>query len=60
MPKMLSIFGMVIAALILVLFLLDLAIAFPFSRAALVMDIIFVLCAAVLGWLSWTTFKEQV
>lgn len=60
MPKMLSIFGMVIAALILVLFLLDLAIAFPFSRAALVMDIIFVICAGALGWLSWTTFKEQV
>jgi hypothetical protein len=60
MPKMLSIFGMVIAALILVLFLLDLAIAFPFSRAAMMMDIIFVICAAALGWLSWTTFKEQV
>jgi hypothetical protein len=32
----------------------------PFSKAAMIMDILFVLCAAGLGWLSWSTFKEQV
>lgn len=59
MPKGLSIFGMVIASLIFLLFVLDLAIGFPFSRAAMLMDIIFILCAAGLGWLAWGTFKEQ-
>jgi hypothetical protein len=36
-----------------------LAIAFPFKRASPLMDIVFVLCAAALGYMSWTTLKEQ-
>ena len=59
MPKALSISGMVIAVLIFLLFVLDLALAFPFQRSSWIMDIVFVLCAAGLGYLSWTTFKEQ-
>jgi hypothetical protein len=51
--------GMVIAILILVLFLLDLAVAFPFRRINAVMDITFVLCALALGYLSWSTLREQ-
>ena len=62
MPKALSIGGMVIAALILLLFALDLVLPrsiAPLARASWLMDIIFVLCAAGLGYLSWITFKEQ-
>ena len=59
MPKALSIGGMVIAVLIFLLFALDLALAFPFQRAHWIMDVVFVLCAAGLGYLSWATFKEQ-
>ncbi len=62
MPKALSISGMVIAALILLLFALDLVLPSsiaPLARASWLMDIIFVLCAAGLGYLSWITFKEQ-
>jgi hypothetical protein len=50
---------MVIAILILVLFLLDLAVKFPFQRINAVMDITFVLCAIGLGFISWTTLREQ-
>ena len=31
----------------------------PLAKASWLMDIIFVLCAAGLGYLSWITFKEQ-
>ena len=63
MPKALSISGMVIAVLILLLFGLDLALPSsiaPFAKASWMMDLIFVICAAGLGYISWTTFKEQV
>ena len=59
MPKVLCMSGMVIAILILVVFLLDLAVKIPFQRISLMMDIVFVLCAAGLGYLSWSTFREQ-
>ena len=59
MPKALSIGGMVIAVLIFLLFVLDLALAFPFQRSSMMMDIVFVLCALGLGYLSWITWKEQ-
>ena len=58
MPKALCMTGMVIAILILVLFLLDLAVAFPFKRVSPMMDILFVLCAVGLGFISWSTLKE--
>lgn len=59
MPKVLCMAGMVIAILILVLFLLDLALTFPFKRFSLLMDITFVGCALGLGYLSWSTWREQ-
>ncbi|HND56526.1 MAG TPA: hypothetical protein PLV92_29110 [Pirellulaceae bacterium] len=62
MPKALCMTGMVIAILILVLFLLDLTMPSawaPFKRASAMMDIGFILCAVGLGYLSWTTFREQ-
>jgi|TARA_B100000809_G_scaffold219129_1_gene226156 hypothetical protein len=60
MHKALTIIGMVIAGLIGVLFLLDLVLGVPFKRASFMMDISFLICAAMLGYLSWATFKEQV
>lgn len=63
MPKALCITGMVVAGLILVVFLTDLVLPVslaPFKKASSVMDITFVLCAAGLGYLSWSTWKEQI
>ncbi|PHR96162.1 MAG: hypothetical protein COA78_29055 [Blastopirellula sp.] len=61
MPKALTISGMVIAVLILLLFTLDLALGVPFGRASMmmmIMDIVFMVCGAILGYLSWNTYRE--
>ena len=63
MPKVLCITGMVIAGLIFVVFLTDLVLPVsfaPFKNASRVMDVMFILCAVGLGYLSWTTWKEQI
>ena len=62
MPKALCMTGLFIAILILVLSLLDLfgplSIA-PLRKASPMMDIVFAICAAALGYLSWETRREQ-
>ena len=63
MPKALCIAGMAISAVLFILFLWDLVTPqwmAPFGRANMMMDIAFVLCSAGLGYLSWSTWKEQV
>ncbi len=59
MPKALCLVGTVVAALLLLVFGFDLALQFPFGRASLTMDIGMVICSLALGYLSWTTLKEQ-
>jgi len=61
MPKALTISGMVVAALLLLLFSIDLAFGFPFNKlnpARWKIDIVFVISAAILAYLSWSTFRE--
>lgn len=66
MPKALCLAGMVVAVLVLALFLFDLVASFaaaslaPFRGASLLMDIAMMVCGLLLGYASWTTFKEQV
>ena len=67
MAKGLCFTGIIVAVLILIVFLTDLVASFtglsgiaPFRGASRMMDIVFVLCAAGLGFLSWTTLREQV
>lgn len=59
MPKALCIAGMVVALLVGLLFLLDLVLGIPFSKASIVMDIALVVSAVILGAISWLTFREQ-
>jgi hypothetical protein len=59
MAKVLCIAGAVIAVLLLLIFGLDLALKIPFKRASILMDIGFLVCAGLLGFISWTTLKEQ-
>ena len=59
MPKALCLLGLVVAALMLLVFGLDLAIKVPFQRISLIMDIASVICALLVGFGSWTTFREQ-
>ncbi len=66
MPKALCISGMVISFLLLLIFGLDLVTSmmseggFPFGGSSKMMDVGFIVCAGVLGYLSWTTLREQV
>ena len=60
MPKALCIAGIVIAGLLFLVFGLDLALKFPFGRAAWLMDSGFLVSSLILAYLSWTTLKEQV
>ena len=59
MPKVLCIAGIVVAALVFLLFALDLATGFPFNRASKVMDVGFIACGLILGYLGWSTMREQ-
>jgi membrane-bound acyltransferase YfiQ involved in biofilm formation len=62
MPKALCLLGMVVSILIFLIFSLDLVLpssmAF-FQKSQWGLDIIFVICAAILGYLSWSTLREQ-
>ena len=60
MPKALCILGMVVSALTLLLFGLDLATGIPFGGVKPVMNIVFVVSSVILAYLSWSTFREQV
>jgi hypothetical protein len=60
MPKALCILGSVIAVLLVLVFGVDLGLGFPFGRAYWPMDVGLIICSAILGYLSWTTLREQV
>jgi hypothetical protein len=59
MPKALCISGLVVSGLVIILFAADLAVGIPFRRASMMMDISLLVCAALLGLLSWFTLREQ-
>lgn len=65
MPKALCLTGLVIAILVFLIFLSDLLFGMigmvslaPFKMSNMMMDIIFLLCSAGLGYASWISFKE--
>lgn len=60
MPKILSIVGMAIAVVLLIIFGMDLAMGVPFDGRSSTMDVAFIVCSAILAYLSWTTFREQM
>ena len=59
MSNALCLVGTVVAVLLLLVFGLDLAVKFPFGRVSLTMDIGIVACSLALGFVSWTTMREQ-
>ena len=63
MPRLLCLLGLVVAGLVLLLFLADLALSFTasggiFSYPSLLMDIAFIVASAILGYLAWSALKE--
>ena len=58
MPKALSIIGLTISALLLLIFGLDMALGIPFQNVSSTMDVGFIICSLILGYLSWSTMRE--
>jgi len=59
MSKAMTIVGMVVAGLLVVLFGVDLFAGFPFGTEGKTMNIGALLAGAILGYISFTTFREQ-
>ena len=60
MQRALCMVGMAVAIILVILFLLDLIVGIPFRQASFLMDILMLICAAGLGYVSWATFQEQI
>ncbi len=63
MPRLLCLGGLVVAGLVFLLFLLNFVMSMAgmgaiFRYPSLLMDISFMLCSAILGYLSWMSLKE--
>jgi hypothetical protein len=63
MPKLLCLGGLVVAGLIFLLFLVDLIMSLGgmgalFHYPSMLMDIAFMVCSGILGYLSWSAFRE--
>ncbi|MCE9632283.1 MAG: hypothetical protein K8S94_16425 [Planctomycetia bacterium] len=51
---MLSLTGLIISGMVVILFVADLAAAFPFQRASVAADVGFILAGLLVAYLSWS------
>lgn len=58
MSKALSLVGMIVAGLVVVLFLADLAAGFPFQRVSIAADIGFVVAGLIISYLGWSLLER--
>jgi hypothetical protein len=59
MAKAMSIAGMIVAGLLALIFIADLAVGIPFGRKGLMTDIGFVVSSLILAYLSWNAFRDS-
>ena len=59
MAKGMTIAGMVVAALVLLLFTIDFVAGIPFGAEGKMMHIGAILASIILGYISFSTFREQ-
>ena len=50
---------MAAAGLVAVLSILDLSLKFPFAGYSLTLDILLLVASAIVGYLSWETYREN-
>lgn len=60
MQKALVLAAMIVSGLLLLLFLLDAILAFPFRQPSLTLDILFILGAGMVFYLAFETYREGV
>lgn len=53
-----TLFGFAVAAVLVILFGLDLALAVPFQRVSPLMDVTYLICGIILAGLSWSCFRD--
>jgi hypothetical protein len=63
MPRLLCLTGLVVSGLVFLLFTANLIMSLVggtgiFWYPSLLMDIVFIVCAGLLGYLSWTAYRE--
>ena len=60
LPKRVVIASMVVAGLVAAAAVLDMVMGIPFSGSdnTFMMDILFLICSAIVGYLSWDAFKD--
>ncbi len=56
--KALTVTSMVIAGLVILLFLLDAGLGFPFGRRSIVLDVLFAVGGAFVLWQGVETYRE--
>ena len=58
MEKALTITCLVLAGLLTLTFILDLAVGLPFSRQSWLLDLLFAIAGGILLWQGFETYKE--
>ena len=58
MSKILCIVSLALSCLLLLIFLMDLAVGFPFGKASMIMDLGFIVAAGILAVFSFLTMRE--
>ena len=59
MAKAMSIAGMIVAGLLALIFIADLAMGIPFSRFGTMTDVGFLVSSLILAYLSWNAFRDS-
>lgn len=59
MEKWMCLATMLLSAVVLVAFVLDLILKIPFGGLSLLVDVLGILAAAFTGYLGWESFREQ-
>jgi hypothetical protein len=59
MGKAMTIAGMIVAVFVFAIFVLDLLTSFPFGTGMNAMHIGAIIASAILGYVSFSTFREQ-
>lgn len=59
MSKALAFTGLIVSGLIVILFIADLAAAFPFRRTSILLDLAFIVSGVITAYLSWSLLGQS-
>ena len=59
MSKALAFTGLIVSGLVVILFVADLAVAFPFRRTSILLDLAFIASGLITAYLSWSLLGQS-